>query len=139
MRISCINDRFTFDSDSLVKAASDMLLGLIFDPNVENGAFMAEDLEREKRKAIEHIKGELAEKRIYAKNRLISEIYKGEAVGIPKCGTVEQVEAITGESLYAAWKNMLANAFVRVHVIGESLPHKFFEAVAISIINEFAL
>lgn len=130
MRISCINDRFTFDSDSLVKAASDMLLGLIFEPNVENGAFIAEDLEREKRKAIEHIKGELAEKRVYAKNRLISEIYKGEAFGIPKCGTVEQVEAITGESLYAAWKNMLANAFVRVHVIGESLPHKFFEAVA---------
>lgn len=130
MRISVINDRYTFDSDSLVKAASDMLLGLIFEPSVENGAFMPEDVEREKRKAIEHIKGEIAEKRIYAKNRLISEIFKGEAYGIPKCGTVEQVEAITGEALYEAWKNMLSKAFVRVHVIGESLPQKFFEGVA---------
>ena len=130
MRISCINDRFTFDSDSLVKSASDMLLGLIFEPNVENGAFLDCDLQREKRKAIEHIKGEIAEKRIYAKTRIISEMYKGEAYGIPKCGTVEQVQAITGESLFAAWQNMLKKAFVRVQVIGESLPHKFFEGVA---------
>lgn len=130
MRISVINDRFTFDSDSLVKAASDMLLGLIFEPNTENGAFMENDVEREKRKAIEHIKGEIAEKRVYAKNRLISEMYKGEAYGIQKCGTVGQVEAITGESLYRAWVNMLSSAFVRVQVIGESLPPKFFEAVA---------
>ncbi len=130
MRISCINDRFTFDSDSLVKSASDMLLGLIFEPNTENGAFMENDVEREKRKAIEHIKGEIAEKRVYAKNRLISEMYKGEAYGIQKCGTVEQVEAITGESLYSAWVNMLSSAFVRVQVIGESLPPKFFEGVA---------
>ncbi len=130
MRISVINDRFTFDSDSLVKAASDMLLGLIFEPNVQDGSFMAEDVEREKRKAVEHIKGEIAEKRIYAKNRLISEMYKGDAYGIAKCGTIEQVNAITGESLYKAWQNMLSTAFVRVQVIGESLPVKFFEAVA---------
>lgn len=129
MRISCINDRFTFDTDSLVKAASDMLLGLIFEPNVENGAFMECDLQREKRKAIEHIMGEIAEKRTYAKNRTISEMFKGEAYGIPKCGSVEQVEAITGETLYKAWQDMLSNAFVRVQVIGESLPSKFFEGV----------
>lgn len=130
MRISVINDRFTFDSDSLVKAASDMLLGLIFEPSVENGAFLESDLQREKRKAVEHIKGEIAEKRIYAKNRIISEMFKGEAYGIPKCGTVEQVEAITGKTLYTAWQNMLKKAFVRVQVIGEALPHKFFEGVA---------
>ena len=129
MEISVINDRFTFDSDSLVKAASDMLLGLIFEPNVSENSFMAEDVEREKRKAIEHIKGEIAEKRIYAKNRLISEMYKDDLFGIPKCGTIEQVEAITGESLYKAWQNMLSTAFVRVQVIGESLPPKFFESV----------
>ncbi len=130
MRISVINDRFTFDSDSTVLAASDMLLGLIFEPNTENGAFMPNDTEREKRKAIEHIKGELAEKRTYAKQRLISEMFKNDVYGISKCGEISDVEAITGESLYKAWLNMLSTAFVRVQVIGESLPLKFFEAVS---------
>ena len=92
MTISVIDDRFTFDSDSLVKQASELLLGLIFNPNAENGEFSENDVKREKRKAIEHIKGEIAEKRIYAKNRLISEMYKASPYGLPKCGTVEMVE-----------------------------------------------
>lgn len=135
MRISVINDKYTFDSESLLKRAIDMLLSLIFKPKTENGAFCEEDLSREKRKAIEHIKGEISEKRIYAKNRLIEEMYKGSAYGAPKCGTVEDVEKITGESLYKAWEDMLKKAFVRVQVIGASIPQRLFETVAESFEN----
>ena len=130
MTISVIDDRFTFDSDSLVKQASELLLGLIFNPNAENGEFSENDVKREKRKAIEHIKGEIAEKRIYAKNRLISEMYKDSPYGLPKCGTVEMVEKITSKSLYFAWKNMLSSAFLRIHVVGAALPNRFFEDIA---------
>ncbi len=130
MTISVIDDRFTFDSDSLVKQASELLLGLIFNPNAENGEFSENDVKREKRKAIEHIKGEIAEKRIYAKNRLISEMYKDSPYGLPKCGTVEMVEKITSKSLYNAWKNMLSSAFLRIHVVGAALPNRFFEDIA---------
>lgn len=130
MRISVIDDKYTFDSESILSRATDMLLSLIFEPKAENGAFCGSDLSREKRKAIEHIKGEISEKRIYAKNRLIEEMYKGEAYGVPKCGTVEDVEKITGEALYKAWENMLKKAFIRVQVIGASLPPRFFEGIA---------
>ena len=130
MRISVIDDKYTFDSESILSRATDMLLSLIFEPKAENGAFCDSDLSREKRKAIEHIKGEISEKRIYAKNRLIEEMYKGEAYGVPKCGTVEDVEKITGEALYRAWENMLKKAFIRVQVIGASLPPRFFEGIA---------
>ena len=130
MTVSVIDDRFTFDSDSLVKQASELLMGLIFNPNVQDGEFFENDVKREKRKAIEHIKGEIAEKRIYAKNRLISEMYKDSPYGLPKCGTVEMVEKITGKSLYAAWENMLSSAFLRVHVVGAALPNRFFEDIA---------
>ncbi len=129
MTVSVINDNFSFDSDSLVKQASELLLKLIFNPSVEDGAFLQRDVDREKRKAIEHIKGEIAEKRIYAKTRLISEMFKGTAYGIPKCGTVEDVEAVTPQSLYKAWQNMLETAFVRVHVIGSAVPPRLFEEI----------
>lgn len=130
MRISVINDKYTFENESLLSRATDMLLSLIFEPKAENGAFCEEDLTREKRKAIEHIKGEISEKRIYAKNRLIEEMYKGEPYGVPKCGTAEDVEKVTGESLYKAWENMLKKAFIRVQVIGASLPSRFFETIS---------
>ena len=64
---------------------------------------------------------EYSEKRIYAKNRLIEEMYRGKVYGIPKCGTVGDVEAITGESLYEAWEHLLKTAFIRVF-------HLFFGA-----------
>lgn len=130
MTVSVINDRFSLDGESLVKSASELLLGLIFEPNTENGAFLKEDLDREKRKAIEHIKGEISEKRIFAKKRLIEEMYKNEAYGLPKCGTVEDVEKITGESLYKAWENMLKSGFVRVQVVGDTVPAGLFEEIS---------
>ncbi len=130
MTISVINDRFSLDGESLVKNASELLLGLIFEPNTEDHSFSDEDLKREKRKAIEHIKGEISEKRIFAKKRLIEEIYSGEPYGTPKCGTVEDVEAITGESLYKAWENMLKEGFVRVQVVGAAVPNGLFEEIS---------
>jgi len=130
MTVSVINDRYSLDGESLTLRACDMLLKLIFEPNTEDGAFLDRDLEREKRKAIEHIKGDISEKRIYAKNRLIEEMYKNEAYGVPKCGTVEDVEKITGTSLYNAWTKLLESAFVRVHVIGSSVPAGFFESIS---------
>ena len=129
MTISVINDRFSLDGESLVKSASQLLLNLIFSPNTEYGAFLTEDLEREKRKAIEHIKGEISEKRIYAKKRLIDEMYENSAYGIPKCGTVEDVEKITEISLYNAWEQMLQTAFVRVQVVGSAVPAGLFEDI----------
>ncbi len=130
MTVSVINDRFSLDDESLVKSASDLLLKLIFEPSTENGAFMPEDLKREKRTAIEHIKGEISEKRVYAQKRLIEEMYKNDPYGIPKCGTVEEVEAITCESLYKSWEEMLSTAFVRVQVIGSHMPAGLFEEIS---------
>ena len=129
MTISVINDKFSLDDESLVNRACDMLLRLIFEPNTENGEFFEKDLAREKRKAIEHIKGEISEKRVYAKNRLIEEIFDGQVYGTPKCGTIEDVEKISGASLYKAWENMLHKAFIRVHVVGSAVPQGFFENI----------
>lgn len=129
MSVSVINDEYTLQSESLVKQASELMLKLLFEPNTEDGSFLNEDVEREKRKAIEHIRGEFSEKRVYAKNRLIEEMFKGEDYGVPKCGSEEAVEAITGVSLYKAWENMLKSAFIQVQVIGSAVPEGLFDDI----------
>lgn len=128
--ISTIDDRFALDDESLCDSAVELLTQLIFEPKAENGAFCEDDVAREKRKAIEHIRGDLAQKRTYAKKRLIEEMYKGEAYGLPKCGSEEQVEAITGESLYVAWEKLLSTAFLRVNVISRSMPNGLFDKIS---------
>ena len=129
MSISVIDDRYALDGEELVLKAAGLLNSLVFDPRVENGAFYKEDIEREKRKAIEHIRGEMAEKRVYASKRLIEEMYKGEVYGIPKCGTEEQVTAITPEGLFAAWQELLSRAAICVNVISGTLSANVFEDV----------
>jgi len=128
--ISVINDRFAIDGEELTAEACDLLLSLIFEPKVENGAFYDEDVQREKRKAIEHIRGEISEKRIYAKNRMIEEMYESELYGVSKCGTEKQVNAATGDSLYNAWLNMLSSAYIRVQVVSNALPSGLFERIS---------
>ena len=128
--ISVIEDKYTFDEESLTKRAAELLCELVFNPKLENGVFALEDTEREKRKAKEHILGEIAEKRIYAKTRLVEEMYENEPYGTAKCGTLEQVDAITGKSLYHAWLYMLKNSKIRVNVISSRLPDGFFDTVS---------
>ena len=133
--ISTIDDRFALDDESLCDSAIQLLSQLIFEPKAENGSFCEEDVAREKRKAIEHIRGDLAQKRIYAKKRLIEEMYKGEPYGVAKCGSEEDVERITGESLYNAWARLLSTAFLRVNVISRSMPSGLFDGLAEKLSN----
>ncbi len=127
--VSVIDDKFALDGEELCSAACELLLNLIFSPKTENGEFFDEDVEREKRKAIEHIRSEFAEKRIYAKSRLIAEMYGEECYATPKCGTEAQVSALTGSELYKMWETMLKSAYVRINVISSSLPTGLFDKI----------
>ncbi len=128
--ISVIDDRFSLDGESLCDNALELLTELVFEPKAENDEFCTEDVEREKRKAIEHIRGDLAQKRIYAKKRLIEEMYKNEDYGTAKCGNEADVQKITGASLYAAWQKMLSTAFLRVNVISRTMPNGLFDKIS---------
>ncbi|MCQ2449718.1 MAG: insulinase family protein, partial [Clostridia bacterium] len=116
--------------EPLTAQACDLLMNLIFEPNVTDGSFNEDDMAREKRKAIEHLQGEYADKRLYAKRRLIEEMYADSGFGTPKCGTEEQIEALTGKDLYEAWQEMLQSAFIRVNVISAALPPKLFQNIS---------
>ncbi len=128
--VSVIDDKYTLDNESLCDSAMQLLTQLVFEPKIYNNSFYEEDIAREKRKAVEHIKGELSEKRIYAKNRLIEEMYKNDPYGTPKCGTVSDVEKIIGESLYNAWRDVLSHAFLRVNVVSRAMPQGLFDGIS---------
>jgi len=130
MAVSVINDKYTLDGEEIVCQATQLLNELVFEPKVENGEFCQSDLDREKRKAIEHIRGEFAEKRVYAKSRMLEEMYKNDSYGVAKCGKIEDVEKITAKSLYKAWEDLLKHAFIRVNVVSDTLPQGIFDTLS---------
>ncbi len=129
--ISVINDEYSIEKGkSIIGEAMDLILSLVFNPIIENNALSLDDTEREKRKLLEHIAGEINDKRTFAKNRLMSVMFEDSAYGISKYGTYEAAERITPADLYRAWLNMLSTAYIRVQVIGKSLPDGLFQRVA---------
>lgn len=127
--VSSINNKYTFDGQKVMEESLALLLSLIFKPKVQNGAFDSDDLKREKRKLIDRIKGELNDKRTFARNRLTSEMFEDDPYGLYKFGNVDDVEKISGSDLYNAWQNMLNKGYLRVHVIGENIPDGLQENV----------
>lgn len=126
---SVINDTHAFAGEKPVWETARLLLSMLFEPRVRNQAFFAEDVNREKRKLLEHIDGEINEKRIYAQKRLIEEMFRNDPYGVPRYGSRESVERLTGEELYRAWQELISSARVSVNVIGPDSPKSLFEAV----------
>ena len=135
--LSTINNRFAFGGEQIVEDSINLLLNLIFRPKIKDNSFYEEDVKREKRKLIDRIKGDLNEKRIYARNRLIAEMFEGDPYGLYRLGRAEDVEAVTGKELYEAWKEMLETALLRVHIIGEEMPKGLEEKIReeLSVLN----
>lgn len=128
--ISVINSELSFDGSDPVKEAAELIEGLLFAPAAENGSFFSADLDREKRKTVERIEGEINNKRAFARTRLMEEMFGADPYGKFSYGTVEEVEALSGEELYKVWQQLLSTAFVRIIVVGNALPEGIFTSAA---------
>ena len=102
----------------------------------ENGRFRQEDIGQEKRQLIEQIDSEFNDKRIYAKNRCEELMCGGEAFGVGRFGAKEQVEALTGEEIYAAWRRALSQARIELMMVGGSDPQKSHRRLSKSVCQD---
>jgi predicted Zn-dependent peptidase len=127
--ISVIDQRFSIDGSNPVAAAAELINGLIFNPSLTDGFFLDRDIQREKRKTIERIEGEINNKRAFARTRLLEEMFGSDPYGKFSYGTVKEVENITGEMLYAAWRRLLENSFIRICMVGSTFSQDVFSNI----------
>lgn len=120
VEVSCIDDRFSIGEESITNECLKLLFQMVFEPRLENGAFCSDDVESEKRLLAERLIAENSDKRTYAKNRCNEIMFENELYGIHRYGTVEDIEKITPESLYEAYKEMLSKSKMLVCVSGGS-------------------
>lgn len=118
-RIVSVSDRFALSDEGISKSCTELLLDVLFEPKLENGNFCEEDIELEKRLLVEKIDGEFSEKRIYAKDRLIEEMFKGKPYGVGRFGKRDEIKNVTNERLLAAWKAYLENAIIQFNFVGQ--------------------
>ncbi|HHW45695.1 MAG TPA: insulinase family protein [Clostridiales bacterium] len=127
LSINVIDNKYTLDGSDVVNEAAVLLAGLIFNPALDDGSFKSDVVEREKRLLLERIEGEINDKRRYALARCEALMCKDEPFGIPKYGTAESAKELNDDDVYNAWERALRSAYIRINIIGSTLPDGIWE------------
>ena len=122
-----LDDRFSMDGEPVLAPMADLLQELFFSPAKENGVFVAEHLENEKRNLIAAIEAQRNDKRLYAATRLTQYMCKADTLGVPRMGTVEDVKAITPESLYTHYEKVIQESQLEIFYVGSAQPQQVAE------------
>lgn len=125
-----MDDRFALPGDQVLGPLIDFMGELLLDPALENGSFLSRILDTEKKNLIATIESERNDKRVYASNQMIAHMCKGDSFGLPRLGTTEQVEAITGQQLYDYYQRVLRECPIQILYVGSAQPEEIAEKLS---------
>ena len=111
---SCIVNRYAIDGEDIEGEMLDILRESIFSPNAKNGKFDDESFRITKKELLDRIDSEINNKRGYALSRAGEIAFRGEPAQSTSYGTKESAEAVTAESAYSAYLNLLKTAPVEI-------------------------
>ena len=117
--MTMIGDRFSLDGESISLECAKLLCKALFEPNVTNGSFRPDEVEREKRIRLDRIEALKSSKRAYAQKQMLELMCADEAYSLSILGEEDDIRALTPEQLYAAWQDLLKTAFVQLQVVGD--------------------
>jgi predicted Zn-dependent peptidase len=113
-----VNDQYLAHGNVLNEVL-ELLHTAIFKPNFENGVFKQSIVEREKEMVIQRIQSIFDDKSRFAQQRLMKIMRPNHPASISANGTLETVQAITPESLTAAYQAMIENDVIDIYVVGD--------------------
>lgn len=116
--ISCIDDRFSLDGDSITDKACEILCSMALNPALSGGVFRETEVELEKMTLVDTIESEINDKRTYALNRLVRTMCPDEPFGMPKYGYKDEAEALTPETVTTAYERLLNTARIEIMFTG---------------------
>ena len=118
--LETINDEFLPEhKENVLDESISLLLDIVFNPLTEEGRFKQEYFEQEKVTLQKLIAARKDNKRMYALNRCIEEMYKGTPYGLYKLGSEEDISKLENKDLYAYYKELIRNVRIDIFVSGD--------------------
>ncbi len=118
MLAESVNDQYLSTSGVLDQVLN-LLQSVLFRPNFEQGTFREAIVNREKDTVIQRIESLYDDKTRYAQQRLVEIMRPNHPASIGANGTIEEVSAITSDSLLKAYKKMLEEDELDIYVVGD--------------------
>ena len=128
--LTAIDDRFALAGEAVARDCADLLLDLLFEPNLEDGLFPERSIALEKRLLIEQLESEEGNKWQYAANRCDALMCSREAYGLNPKGEKDAVAALTPADVTKAWRNALETAPIQFTLVADSDGQAVCEAIA---------
>lgn len=117
--LESINNEFLPSEENLSKECIDILIDIVFNPIIENGAFKQEYVDGEKENLKQIIEGKIDNKAKYALDRCIEEMYKDEPYGVYKYGYIDDLGKITASNLYEYYQEFIKRVKIDIFVSGD--------------------
>ena len=111
-----IHDDYT--KDNMLEKVLNLAKSILFDPLVENGAFKSEYVRQEKEILKDMINGMLNNKMAYSIERCYQEMCKGEPFGNYELGSIEEVDNIQNEELFAHYQQVIKSSPIDIFISG---------------------
>ena len=113
-----MDDRFALPGDQVLLPVLEFVRELLTEPLTRGDSFLPDIVEREKTNLISLIQSEKNDKAVYAMNRLLRAMCRGDSFGIPRLGDVPMVEAVDGKKLYRHYREILKTSPVELFYAG---------------------
>ena len=124
-----MDDRFALPGDRVLAPMLDFLRELLLDSPLENGAFLSDFVESEKKNLISTIESDRNDKRVYATQRLLRTMCAGDSFGIPRLGEIEDVAAISPEGLTEHYREILRTSPMELLYVGSAPEEQVVSAI----------
>mgnify|MGYP002861085877 CR=1 FL=1 len=131
--LSWIDEKFVPPGENLTGDLCALLGSFLLEPVLENGAFRQDYVDGEKVNLINAIAAQINDKRVYAATRMRQEMFPEEAYGVSKNGEAAEVEAITPETLYAHYRDILALSRIELVFAGRADVDKLTSALRVAL------
>lgn len=115
-----MEDKYALPGDRVLEPMMDFLREILRQPALEDGGFRRDYVESEKKNLISTLESERNDKRIYAMNQLLRAMCAGDSYGIPRLGTVEDVEKIDPVRAYRHYEQILRTSRIDVFYVGSA-------------------
>ena len=126
---SFLDDAYALNGEKILEPAAALLGELLLKPCTQDGHFSPDYTAGEKVNLIDRIRAQINDKRTYATQRLTQEMCKYEAFGVDKLGDEASVSAITPESLWTRYQELLRDAQVELYYCGSAEPDRVAQAL----------
>ena len=121
---SFLDDAYALGKEKILEPAAALLGELLLKPYTQDGAFCPDYTAGERQNLVDRIRAQVNDKRTYATLRLTQLMCAEEAFGVDKLGDEVHAAAITPQSLWQRYQELLNTAAVEVYYCGSASPDR---------------